>query len=226
MFSRRFFYVAFCYTVLNAWPAGVKAEDPVSVPLPHSDCTRTTNGTIVECIRSDNYTIPGNFDVTLFPTDVTTIMVGKVSVNPTGRKTNTIHNDAPPLPADLNALRTVSLFHFQGTNGTRVPFEAFLVNVRDRLTALHFKYCRIGTLGANFLNGFVQLRILDLNDNDISQIHLDAFEGLPSLPQSGPVLLDTLQLAQNQITAVDWTVFAPVANSLSQLALESQKVRS
>ncbi|XP_055347780.1 uncharacterized protein LOC129594941 [Paramacrobiotus metropolitanus] len=137
---------------------------------------------------------------------------------------NTIHNDAPPLPADLNALRAVSLYHFQGTNGTRVPFEAFLVNVKGRLTSLHVKFSRIGTLGANFLDGFIKLRNLDLKGNDISQIDPAAFQALSSLPLSGPALLDTIQLDENQITTLDWAVFAPVANLLIELTLQMQKV--
>ncbi|XP_055349591.1 uncharacterized protein LOC129596363 [Paramacrobiotus metropolitanus] len=195
----------------------IQVKAGAAATLPHNSCrsSSTPSEGWLMC-TAGNYSIPDNFDVQKVPLTINSMDLGGGRDNTTIVPNNIIQDYAEPLPANLTSLIRLNIYNFAGANGTRLPVEKFLANVRVTLLELEMSYCRIGTLSADFLKGFENLRLLTIFQNDISSIDLTAFE-----TASTPVL-EEIDLMRNKIADLDWTVFKPVAETLRKLDLSEQ----
>ncbi|XP_055349593.1 uncharacterized protein LOC129596364 isoform X2 [Paramacrobiotus metropolitanus] len=182
--------------------------------LPHRSCRAVNQGNLV--CNAGHYSIPDNFFVQKVPFATRSIDLGGGRDNKTNVPSNIIQDYAEPLPANLTSLIRLRMYSFAGANGTRLPLEKFLANVRVTLLELHISYCRINSLGADFLRGFQYLQTLRIYQTDVSAIDVTAFE-----TASTPVL-EEIDLMRNKIADLDWTVFKPVAETLRKLDLSEQ----
>ncbi|XP_055342497.1 uncharacterized protein LOC129591035 [Paramacrobiotus metropolitanus] len=155
--------------------------------------------------------IPVNFDVTKIRKNVLEIKIA-------AGNGNILRSDAPPLPADLTALRKITLYGFTNEYDTRIAIKRFLDNVKGHITELRIYNSKLGFLEDTFLGGFDQLTKLDLSGCDIFAIDTDAFRGSQS---SDPIM--SVDLSGNSIESIDWAVFQPFSSKSLSLQLGSQK---
>ncbi|XP_055349594.1 uncharacterized protein LOC129596365 [Paramacrobiotus metropolitanus] len=184
----------------------------ISATGPHISCY--WGYYVLQCTEG-NYSIPNNFLVHKMPLETRQLELGRPSLEG-ALHYSIIEDSADPLPSNLTRLMRLDLHSFAGANGARLPVEKFLANVKGTLWELRIQYCRIVSLGADFLRGFKKLEILYLVQNDISVIEATAFE------TGFTPLIGWIHLTGNQIAHLDWTVFAPVAKSLKNLYLDDQ----
>ncbi|XP_055342500.1 uncharacterized protein LOC129591036 isoform X2 [Paramacrobiotus metropolitanus] len=156
--------------------------------------------------------IPVNFDVTKIRKGVHEIVIA-------AGNGNVLRSDAPPLPANLTALRKISFSGFTNEHDSRIAIKRFLDNVKDHITELRIDNSKVGFLEDGFLHGFTQLTTLDLSGCDISSIGLEAF-ARTAIDVATPSMI--VDLAGNRIESIDWAVLEPIALTSLSLQLGSQ----
>ncbi|XP_055342274.1 uncharacterized protein LOC129590871 [Paramacrobiotus metropolitanus] len=143
-----------------------------------------------------NIDIPGNFDAMKIRKDVQEIIFS-------GRTTNILRCDALPLPADLTALREITLSAFTNEYNSRIAIKRFLDNVKGQLVELQIGNSKVGYLEDGFLLGFAKLMTLDLEGCDISSIGPAALQRNAKSSASHTL---SLVLTRNRIESIDGTV--------------------
>ncbi|XP_055350704.1 uncharacterized protein LOC129597249 [Paramacrobiotus metropolitanus] len=201
----------------NGWRT--RPGDPDTTPFfPHPLC-HYSDPYELTCSHADLH-IPGNFrtETLYFNTtssriynDVNTLILDcPTSVNRT--YCNTIGPGATAL-SHRYWLWDLTLIGFQAEGGGRAPIDVLLAEVPSLLT-LNVHYSKIGTLDRHFLRRFTRLGRLDIRNNDISTIELEAFEPLVELVQ--------LRMGGNALQTLDWSVLEPVAAKLRLLGVDAQ----
>ncbi|XP_055349966.1 uncharacterized protein LOC129596656 [Paramacrobiotus metropolitanus] len=129
-----------------------------------------------------------------------------------------------PLPSRPR-LHTVRLFSiWVAPDDQPFPVNRFLSNVKGRLTMLDLYDIYLPVLTRDTLAGFERLQILNLQRNRMANIAVDAFGALNPLPGRMPQL-SRVWIAENSISHVDWSIWKPVAVSLTHISLENDGIR-
>ncbi|XP_055330795.1 uncharacterized protein LOC129583106 [Paramacrobiotus metropolitanus] len=100
------------------------------------------------------------------------------------------------------------------------PLGRFLVNVRRSVTEMRLAGIHLPTLTRDTFAGFAALTVLELLADRVSAISLDAFVPLMTLQgQASPSKLTRVTIAGGNFTKFDWSVFAPVGETLKTASL-------
>ncbi|XP_055349275.1 uncharacterized protein LOC129596115 [Paramacrobiotus metropolitanus] len=194
-----------------------KPGDPDTAPyFPHPLC-HYSDAYQLTCSHADLH-IPQNFrtsalysNTSRIYNDVMDLVLDcPTSINRT--YCNTVGPNATALSSNY-WIWYVTLIGFQAEGGGRAPIDVLLAELRG-LSRLRVHYSKIGTLDRHFFRHFKDLTRLDIRNNDIRVIELDAFD---------PFLrLFELKMGGNALQTLDWSVLRPVSTKLNTLEVDAQ----
>ncbi|XP_055352803.1 uncharacterized protein LOC129598775 [Paramacrobiotus metropolitanus] len=193
-------------------------------------CRETPNDFSCLCASTTPIDFPRSYDVNKIPSTTMRLVLGSRQELPDQRPINRsllvycnlLRKDHTSIP-DRGHLRHVHLHNFIGEGGRRPPFKQFLRFVQYRIETLRIGHSKIGHLDADFLHGFPELKQLDLSENDIYDISIDAFQEFQGYPASRAEMFDNvLNLAGNALEELNWRAFEPLSYWVKSLELGQQ----
>ncbi|XP_055350777.1 uncharacterized protein LOC129597318 [Paramacrobiotus metropolitanus] len=164
------------------------------------------------------------FNVSTIWTDLTALRLGEMDLG--GHcGASCLLSDFVPIPFRPR-LTNVELFNiWVAPDDGPFPVGQFLVNIKGILRGLRLVDIHLPTVTRATFEGFAHLDKLELQRNRMSLITLDAFESL-TLGKEGAVTptLSQFHSEGNSLAKFDWSVFKPVATSLTEVFLRINEI--